>query len=327
MIRIIFAASPAIAVPALIAMANMALKGECVFLALLTNADSAKGRSKTATPTEAAAACTQVNERFAVAGIPPILQLKPQRLDAALYNEVAALKPDLLVSFAYGTIFTGDFLKLFPLGGINIHPSLLPKYRGPTPIQAAILSGDTRTGLCIQRLANGIDSGDILAQETVPLNGRETSESLSLIMAEKAAALLPPTIISIIEHKMCGVPQSGDVSYCKKIEKACGAIDWRKSAVFIDAQVRAFTPWPLCRTLHGGLPLFILEGGSVEEARAADNGVPAGAVLGIDKKKGILIKCGEGIYAARRLQYEARKALDWKSFLNGAKNFTQAVLG
>ena len=312
--RILFAGSPAIAVPSLEAVASMS--GEGFTLAgLLTKADTPKGRSGKPEPTECALAA-------AAHSIPT---LKPEKLDSAAREQTAALNADLLVSFAYGKIFGPQFLALFPLGGINIHPSLLPKYRGAAPIPAAILNRETETGITIQRLAAEMDSGDILMQETMSLNGRETTASLTDIMAKKAAQLLPAALRGIAGGTLQAAPQDhAAATYCSLIEKEAGLIDWNQSAAAIDAQIRAFDPWPLSWTTHGELQLFILRA----EALKANN-APAlpGQVLGKDKEKGILIQTGDGILAVSELQYQTKRALNWKDFLNGARNFMDAKLG
>ncbi|MCL2127322.1 MAG: methionyl-tRNA formyltransferase [Treponema sp.] len=315
--RVLFAGSPAIAVPALEALA--ALGGECTVAGLLTCPDSPKGRSGRPGPTD----CAEAFRRLFPASVPA---LKPEKLDGAAREQAAALKPDLLVSFAYGKIFGPKFLALFPMGGINIHPSLLPKYRGPSPIPAVIMNREKETGITIQRLAEETDSGDILFQEKAPLGGRETAGGLSRTMAEWAAALLPSAIRGIAAGTLSPRPQvRGEATYCSLISKSDGLIGWGMGAAEIDARIRAFDPWPLSWTLHGGLELFILKA----EARENVNGAraQAGRVLGKDNDAGILIQTGEGALAVQRLQYRGKKALEWKDFLNGARNFIGARLG
>jgi methionyl-tRNA formyltransferase len=255
--------------------------------------------------------------------------IKPESLKAEARELAAALKPDLLVSFAYGRIFGPRFLALFPLGGINIHPSLLPRYRGPTPIPQAILAGDRETGLTIQRLAPEMDSGDILVQERTPLSGRETTGTLSALMAGKAAELLPPLLRRLAAGSLEAVPQNHrEASYCSLIAKEESLIDWTNGAPEIDAKIRAYNPWPLSWTYHGKDRLYILEAepwGEGETGQPA--GLSPGLVLGIDKGRGILVQTGRGILALRTLQYQARKALEWRAFLNGARNFIGACLG
>ena len=321
--RILFAGSPAIAVPSLEAIAAMCAGREGFVLAgLLTRADTPKGRSGRPEPTECAAAALALSRQIS----PNLITLKPDKLDHAAREQAAALKPDLLVSFAYGKIFGPQFLALFPLGGINIHPSLLPRYRGPTPIPAAILNREAATGITIQRLAPEMDSGDILVQESVPLSGRETTAGLSGIMAKKAAELLPAALQGIADGILKAVPQDHSAAtYCPLIEKKDGLIDWNRSAAELDAQIRAYDPWPLSWTVHGGLQLFVLQAEALDNA--GDVGTLPGQVLGKDADKGILIQTGKGILAVSRLQYQAKKALEWKDFLNGTRNFMGIRLG
>ncbi|MDR0301357.1 MAG: methionyl-tRNA formyltransferase [Treponema sp.] len=312
--RVLFAASPAIAIPSLEALC----KTEGVELAgVLTNPDTSKGRHGTPLPTEIGEAAEKICAHVSV--------LKPHKLDAAAREQVSSLKPELLVTFAYGRIFGPKFLALFPLGGINIHPSLLPKYRGPSPIQAAILNRDTETGITVQTLAQEMDSGDILTRENLRLTGSETAGSLGEIMAQKAAVILPEVLKNIAAGKACAQPQDhSKATYCSLFTRDNGLIGWKMSAAEIEARIRAFYPWPLCRTIHGGRELYILKA----EVYLGDalNGKP-GQVVGIDKQAGILIQTGDGILAVTELQYQGKKALFWRDFLNGARDFINAQLG
>ena len=334
-IRIMFAGSPAIAVPALEAAVALCGRagGGFAFAGLLTNPDSPRGRSGKLEPTECAAALG----RLCPEGPPA---LKPEKLDAAFRARAESLRPDLLISFAYGKIFGPKFLALFPLGGINIHPSLLPKYRGPTPIPAAIIGRETETGVTIQRLALEMDSGDILAQEKIALAGRETTASLGGAVARVAAAMLPAALRAIAESDapggLRGRAQDGAAaSYCSLIAKADGLIDWGMGAAEIDARIRAFTPWPLSWTTRGGSQLFILKAEALEGAGAAlaqpgmaqPGAALPGMVLGKDKNKGILVQTGSGALAVSELQCQGKKALEWGAFLNGARNFIGERLG
>jgi methionyl-tRNA formyltransferase len=270
-------------------------------------------------------AADTLSARLVAAGKPPIVQLKPEKLDAAARAEVAALRPDLLVSFAYGHIFGPKFLALFPLGGVNIHPSLLPKYRGASPIQAAILNRDTETGLSVQTLALEMDSGDILHQEPVSLHGRESAETLAAEMAARAARALPLVLRGVAAGNIARRPQEGAASFCSVITKDDGRINWADGADVIDARIRAFTPWPLSWTTHGEQRLYILEAEPYSGTTGSASG-EAGTVLGIDKGAGILVQTGRGVLAVRRLQYWTRKALEWRTFLNGARDFLNTRL-
>jgi len=314
--RILFAGSPGIAVPSLKALVenlNFTVAG------LLTNPDSPRGRSGKTEPTECAAAAAVLSGNS-------IPVFKPEKLDSEFRSRIAALKPDMLVSFAYGKIFGPKFLSLFPMGGINIHPSLLPKYRGPTPIPAAILNRENETGITIQYLAEQMDCGDILVQEVMALSGRETTASLSLIMAKKAAELLPPVLLGISAGTIKAKTQDhSGATYCNLIKKDDGIINWQQSAGEIDARIRAFNPWPLSWTKHGEQQLFILKAEPLKNINIIP--VPPGWVLGKDNNKGIMIQTGDGVLAVGELQYRSRKALEWKVFLNGARNFIGTQLG
>jgi methionyl-tRNA formyltransferase len=329
--RIIFAGSPEIAVPSLITLAEMEQEGGAIVLAgILTNADRRQGRHGHLVPTEVSAAAEALDSQRKKKGLLPIVQLKHEKLDERARKEISALAPDLLVSFAYGRLFGPRFLALFPLGGINIHPSLLPKYRGASPIPAVILALEKDTGICIQKLFAEMDSGDILACEKIELQGRETTSQLSEIVSQKAAILLRETLLDFHSRARNAGPQTAEPTYCGEIKKEAGLIDWDKSALLIDAQIRAYTPWPLSFTLKGKDLLFILEAEPFKAASSDASGqvvAVAGTVLGIDRNKGILIQTGDGVLAVSRLQKQTKKALDWKTFCNGERAFVGSKLG
>jgi len=321
--RVMFAGSPAIAVPSLEAVSR---EEGIELAAVLTSPDSPRGRSGKPLPTETAEAAQAILKQFEAQGRHQFPILKPLKLDSQIREQIAALKPDLLVSFAYGRFFGPKFMELFPLGGINIHPSLLPKYRGPSPIQAAILNRDGVTGVSIQTLSQEMDGGDILACEQFQLTGEETTGSLSEVVAQKAARLLPNVLKKIAAKTARAAAQDADkVSYCSLVSMEDAAIDWKKSALEIEARVRAFDPWPLCRTIHNGKELLILKASIFNGESGADK--EPGFVLGIDKQNGILIQTGKGILAVTQLQYQAKKALFWRDFLNGARDFNGSKLG
>jgi len=322
--RILFAGSPAIAVPTFELLA-----GTRDVVGVLTNPDSAKGRGKHVEPTDVAAAAERINLERMDRDLPAIPVIKAERLAAETRELVTALNPDILVVVAYGRIFGPKFLALFPKGGINLHPSLLPKYRGCAPIPAAILNRDTATGLSVQRLALEMDAGDLLAVERLPLDGSETTDSLSAVAAEKGAALVASVLDSIAAGTDRPIPQdNGAATFCEMLKKEDGHLDWSAGAEVLDARIRAFSPWPGAFTTHGSLKLNVLEAhpyrGFAGSARA--DSVP-GTVLGVDKAAGILVQTGDGLLALRRLQYETKKPLDWRSFLNGARDFIGSRLG
>ncbi len=314
MIRILFAGSPEAAKKTLEILNSAQSESGFEIAGVLSNPPTAKGRHKDLIPTPVAA--------FAESqGIPV---LTPAHLDGEARNAVRPLKADLLVCFAYGHIFGPKFLELFPFGGINLHPSLLPKYRGCTPVPAAILNRDKQTAVTIQTLGLKMDEGDILEQSVVELNGTETGESLLNYSAEEGAKLILAVIKKCnSEGKLPeGRPQSGEASYTGIITKEDGRINWNESAEVIEAKIRAYYPEPGCWCMENGLPLRILEA-SVFSGTFEGT---AGTVLEFSKRDGILIKTGDGILAVKKLQRQGKNAMDYKSFMNGARNFIGTVL-
>ncbi len=252
--------------------------------------------------------------------------LRPQRLDAQAREDVRKYAPNVLAVAAYGTIFGPRFLELFSRGGINLHPSLLPLHRGPAPIPAAILAGDRKGGISIQRIALKMDAGDIILQETFDIDAHATTANLSEHCAERGAALLVKAIDLMETEKMPTYPQNeSEASYCGLIKKEDGFINWARSAVQIDRAVRAYLPWPLAHTRWEGRILNVTKAQIAENLPEAE--FEAGRVLGVDRKLGILVQTGQGILALQNLQLQSRKIMDWKSFINGNVGMCSSMLG
>ena len=309
--RIVFAGSPLIAVPSLVKISsNFDVVG------VLTNPDKVTGRGRKIISNPVKTKALELGLK--------IIEGDTPGSDAR--NKIKDLNADILVVFAYGRIFGPKFLSLFPLGGVNVHPSLLPRYRGSSPISAAILNGDTKTGITVQRISLQMDTGVILNQQPITLRRKETTESLGNTVAVIGAELLIKTL-GEIESGSETEKEQGDkgVSYCTRIAKEDGLIDWNMSAVGIDRRIRAYTPWPKVYTKFKEKNLMLLSG-SVFEKETTLSGEP-GRVLGFDKSDGILIQTGDGILAVGSLQLQSRKANDWKSFINGTQNFIGCVLG
>jgi methionyl-tRNA formyltransferase len=312
--KLLFAGGAEISVPSLGKCAR-----EYTVSAVLTHPDTQAGRGKKMTVNPVKAEALKL-------GIPCI---EAETLDHGAAEAVRRFAPELLVVVAYGKLFPKSFLSLFPLGGINLHPSLLPKYRGPSPAAAAILNGDKFTGITIQRIAYTMDTGDILVQKTLPIADTETAGSLMAKAAVPGAELLLTGIKGWADGSLTPVPQDdAEASYCRLIGKEDGRIDWREDAKRIERKVRAYDPWPRAFTFYGEKKLLILEA-AVSESVPPEGPAPAGPgkVTGIDKKEGILIQTGSGVLAVRRLQLQAKKALDWKAFINGNQQFVGSHLG
>ncbi len=318
--QVLFAGTPGIAVPSLKRIAET-----YPILGVLTAPDQEVGRGRKQAP-------SPVKKEAVQLGIPVFT---PEKLDATFRETVQGLHPDILVVVAYGKIFGPRFLELFPRGGINLHPSLLPRHRGPSPIPAAILSGDTRTGITVQKIDLRMDAGDILLQEMIPLTGEETTQTLTDLCAFRGADLLVEALQKLEEGTLIPRPQNeAEATYCKLITKEDGKIQWTLPAVQIERMVRAYDPWPTASTLFRGELLKILRASFIP-AKAAGNPIsmlpseslPCGKVIGVDKQKGILIQTGEGFLSVTRLQLQSRKALEFNDFLNGVRDFIGTRLG
>lgn len=307
--RILFAGTPEIGVPSLNALVN-----EFDVCGVLTNPDRPQGRKKTLFPSPIKARAEELELNI----------FQPDRLDSDLYSEIKELKPDLLVCIAYGKIFKKEFLDIFPLGGVNIHPSLLPIYRGPSPLSAAILNGDKVSGISIQRLAAKMDSGNILLQEKFELAEKETTGSLTERVATMAAPYIVKVVKDIERDSVTEWEQKDEnATFCKLIKKDDGIIDWSIGSDQLLNMIRAYNPWPMAQTEFEGKILNIIE---AEVSDIVGEGEP-GRVLEYSKANGFLVKTGDGTIYITRLQLQSKKALDYKSFNNGVKNFLNTLLG
>lgn len=315
--RLLFAGTPEIAETALRRLIDSGVTP----VGILTNPDARAGRGMRLTPSPVGALAERES----------IPTLKPERLDAGARAAVAALHPELLVCVAYGRIFGPKFLALFPRGGINLHPSLLPRHRGPSPIQAAILAGDTVTGVTIQRLAAEMDAGDILLQRASELGPDETAGSLHDRLADEGATLLVDAVAAIAAGHESAVPQDHSAAtYCGKISRDDAWLDWNLPADELARRVRAFTPWPGARFRWEGSPVIVTRA----TARAVSEWPPAsgrapepGTVVGVDSAYGVLVQTGSGTLALTRLKPATRPEMDHAAFLNGNARFVGSVLG
>jgi methionyl-tRNA formyltransferase len=315
-LRILFAGNPAISVPSL-----KALTESFTVVGVLTNPDRPSGRGKRLEAPPVKTAALEL-------GL-PVLQY--ERLLRRSREEVAVLQPNLLVSFACGHYFGPKFLSLFPIAAINIHPSLLPLYRGCAPIQCALLNGDKQTGITVQHIVAEVDCGNILNNVIIDLDGTETTESLTSIVAERSAPLIVSTLRAMCAGTLTEREQDNKAAtYSAMLSKQDGIIDWSRPADEIHRKVRAFYPWPKTSTTFNGVPLILSSVyGSVSEAGTehVPLGTIAGTVIGIDKKKGLTIACGDGLLYVQRLQLSMKKEMDSLSFVNGNPNIIGSVLG
>ncbi|MFW5712967.1 MAG: methionyl-tRNA formyltransferase [Spirochaetota bacterium] len=315
--RVLFAGTPEIAVPSLEAVA-----AEHRIVGVLTNPDRARGRKK-------APAAPPVKEKAMELGLPVF---QPPTLKREARELLTPLNADILAVFAYGRIFGPKFLALFPRGGVNVHPSLLPFYRGSIPVIAPIVNGDAETGVTVQQIALEMDTGDILAQRHLALDPEITAGRLTADVSRIGAELLVETLSKLEAGTVNPVPQDPFyATYCRKLNKNDGQINWQLPNYMIERMVRGFFPWPKAFTVWKGQQLTILYAslpGGQSAGRSSDmaEGTP-GTVLGIDRENGILVQTGIGLLAIKKLQLQGKKPLEWQAFVNGHKEIIGSQLG
>lgn len=331
MIRVLYAGSPEASRNLLSRLYEMQASHQFEIAGVITNPPSARGRHGILQETAVALFAKEKN----------IAVFAFEHLDERARNEIKTLHADVLACFAYGHIFGPKFLSLFKYGGVNVHPSLLPKYRGPSPVNAAILNMDGETAITVQTLSPGMDEGDILLQEKIRLTGSETASGLLKKTWERGSELLAQILyVCDAEKKMPeGKKQTGLASYTKTISKADCKIDWNESAKKIDAHIRAYSEEPGAWTHDSRGILKILRACILDEkeiaaaesadetSRGKDGKKKCGEVLRFQKGLGILVQTGSGIVCIRELQREGKKALSAEAFVNGARNFEGSVLG
>jgi len=303
-----FAGTPEFAVPALDALA-----GSQQICAVFTQPDRPAGRGQ---PLHA----SPVKSRALELALP--VQQPPSFNSAAVLETLRQLSLDALVVVAYGLILPPAALKLPRLGCINIHASLLPRWRGAAPIQRALLAGDAKTGITIMRMEQGLDTGAMLAAREVPIGARDTAKTLHDGLAQLGAQLIGETLEELDAGRVREISQPAlGVTYAGKINKSEALIDWRQDAAQLSRQVRAFNPWPIAETRLNGAQLRIWDAeprDAPASAAAAAAPLP-GTVLAVGAA-GIDVACGgAGVLRILRLQLAGRKPLIAREFIQGLK--------
>jgi methionyl-tRNA formyltransferase len=257
----------------------------------------------------------------------PVLQPGRAR-DETFISELRGLAPDLIVVVAYGQILPPAILDLPRHGCLNVHTSLLPKYRGAAPIQWAMANGDAETGVTLMKMDAGLDTGPIVAQRRTPIQSTDDSATLHDRLARLGAELLLATLPDYVAGKIQPRPQPAEgVSHAPKIKKEDGRIDWTLPAHTITNRLRAFTPWPGAYT--GRSPSFSLSRSGdmpkrelqphllkIWKAEVVENSGKPGEILSADKS-GILVACGQGALRILELQLEGGRRMRWAEFLAG----------
>ena len=306
MAKIVFMGTPNFAVPSL-----TALMAEHDVVAVVTQPDRPAGRSKQLRQSPV--------KRLALAANVPVLQ--PQRIrEEATIETLGSLDTDVFVVVAFGQILPQTVLDLPPCGTVNVHASLLPRWRGAAPIQAAIRAGDCKSGVTIMLIDAGLDTGPVLSKRTIPLVPDETGQSLHDRLAVLGAELLIETLPRYFTEEIQPQPQDEEsATYAPQIKKEDGALDWLRTADEIERLVRAFTPWPGTFTSWNGAQLKVLAGGTGEGC------APAGQV--VERAGLIAIGTGDGLYFPSELQLAGKRRLPVSDFVNGYGEIIGALLG
>ena len=301
-LRTVFMGTPGFAVPSLAALA------EAVDVTLvLCNPDRPAGRGRSM-------ASPPVKEEAVRRGIPVFQPEKARHPDAVA--RIAAEAPDLIVVAAYGHILPKSILDIPRLGCINVHASLLPKYRGAAPINWAVARGETVTGITIMRMDEGMDTGPMLHVREVPIGGEDTAETMFSKLSVLGAEALREALRRLQEGTLCETPQDAALAtYAPLLKKEHGRIEWRRPAGEIRNLVRGMTPWPSAFALHAGKTLKVLSSAVAAESCPA---VEPGEIVALGRD-GITVACGEAALRLQVVQPEGGKAMDAWAYAQGRR--------
>ena len=280
---------------------NILVKSECEVVGVVSQPDKPKGRGHKLMPTD-------VKKAAEAAGL---TVYQPESLkDGALMPVLEELQPDVIVVAAYGKILPKYILDYPKYGCINVHASLLPKYRGAAPIQRAIINGDKVTGVTIMQMAQGLDTGDILSKAETEIGEYETAEALFDRLAEIGGELLVDTL-NELDNIVPEKQNDAEAVYAEKISKETGRINWNESSEKIIRLINGMNSWPLAYTLYKGEPLKI-----AEALKYNASGKP-GEILELKKKNGLIIACGEGAIFVKTAQFAGSKKMNVEDYARG----------
>ncbi|GLQ32933.1 methionyl-tRNA formyltransferase [Litoribrevibacter albus] len=302
-LKIIFAGTPEFAAESLKAL----LEGPDEVIAVYTQPDRPAGRGHKLKP-------SPVKEVALEADIPVYQPLNFK--DEADRAELAALDADLMVVAAYGLILPKAVLDTPRLGCINVHASILPRWRGAAPIHRALLAGDQQTGITIMQMDVGLDTGDMLAKAYTDILDTDTSASLHDKLAQQGGSLLVDAVAQLKEGALTAEPQEdAQANYAHKLTKEEGKIDWSDTAENIARKVRGLFPWPSAYTFMDEQNIRIHQASVSDQTTSAE----AGTVIGSDKQ-GIYVATGDGVVCLEKLQLPGKKAMTAEQILNGNKD-------
>lgn len=285
-------------------------------IGVVTQPDRPRGRGKYMTP-------SPVKEWALDKGIQVYQPMKAR--DEEFINQLQELAPDLIVTAAYGQILPRRILDIPPLGCINVHASLLPKYRGASPIQQAIMDGEDKTGISIMYMDVGMDTGDIILQQEIAIHPEENCGSLHDRLAQLGGLALKESLKLFQEGRPQGRPQNHEeATYCQKIDKSMGKIDWNMDIDRIKNHVRGLTPWPGAYTYLNGMRLKVWEIG--EKKYFNQPNTSPGTVVHADEKHGLVITGSNGIIRLSKVQAPGKRVMEDAEFLRGNKVETNSIL-
>jgi methionyl-tRNA formyltransferase len=309
-LKVVFMGSPGFAVPPL---EQLVINGYQV-VGVYTQPDKPAGRGRTLVSSPVRVVAQSLGLE--------VLQ-PPSLKEAGAAEQLRRLNPDVIVVAAFGQILPGAVLAIPRLGAVNVHPSLLPRFRGASPVAAAILAGDEFSGVSIMLMDEGVDSGPLLARAQVPISGLDTTGSLTAKLSAVGASLLLEALCHYLRGELTPQPQGETgATYSGVIHKNDGEIDWHLPAADIWRRVRAFYPWPGCYTKWRGKKLDIIETLPLNEA----GNFKVGEVVALTPKAGFGIGTGKGVLAISRVQLEGKKALSAGEFLRGQREFLGTIL-
>ena len=297
-LNVIFAGTPDFAVASLTALVESGITP----IAVLTQPDRPAGRGKrlSASPVK------QVAEELGI----PVLQPKTLR-DASVVAELEAMRPDLIVVAAYGLLLPQNVLEIPRAGCLNVHASLLPRWRGAAPIQAALLAGDKKTGVCLMSMEAGLDTGPVYSSDAITINDGETAGELHDRLAKLGGRALAQHVKEIAAGKLAAIAQDDSrATYAGKVATADAAIDWRRAAPEIERQVRAFNPVPGAWFMHGDERIKCWRAQAVAGVDA-----PPGTVVAATQA-GIVVACGDGALSIESLQRPGKRSVTAGEFAN-----------
>ncbi|MCK7579106.1 MAG: methionyl-tRNA formyltransferase [Chromatiales bacterium] len=302
-LRLLFAGTPDFAVPCLAALLDAG--HEVIGVYTQPDRPAGRGRKLQMSPVKALAL-----DRGLAVYQPESLKRDPEAVE-----QLRALGADLMVVVAYGLLLPVSVLEAPRLGCVNVHASLLPRWRGAAPIQRAILAGDAETGVCIMRMEAGLDTGPVYHRVATPIERHETGGTLHDRLAELGARALVEALPGIAEGSPAPEPQDDALAtYAHKLSKDEATIDWSAPADAIERQVRAFDPWPVAQTTLEGATLRIWSAEAESESNAGNSAAP-GTVVGADRA-GIRVAAGSGTLRITRLQPAGKKPMSAADYLN-----------